>query len=199
MNNEGLMKIECRPMQVSDYGVVECSHWESAEQVCQYMEKQGIASMLAFSGSEFLGQLYLQEYDPEFKDPGGWFGERPWADFHPAQPLDVEGRLLTLGCDHVKGEFLGQGVGTALLKAVIEWFEHQSRYDGLVTYAPQPGSKKLLAAAGQLPHTVYRRLGFREIKEVRDPVWMEGVTQEEYPDATEEEPGLMRVMLLTRE
>ena len=46
-------------------------------------------------------------------------------------------------------------------------------------------------------HTVYRKFGFRRIKEVRDPGWIEGVTRERYPDATEEERGLLRVMLLT--
>ena len=68
------MQIQCRPMEVSDYGVVECVHWQSADQVRQYIEKQGIASMLAFARSRCVGQLYLRAYDPHFVEPGGWDG-----------------------------------------------------------------------------------------------------------------------------
>ena len=114
------MDVQCRPMKANDFGVVECGHWASAQQVQQYIDRQGIASMLAFTGDKFLGQLYLQEYDPKFKNPGGWYGERPWADFHSAQLLALEGRFLTLGCYHVQPESRGQRVGATLLKAVIE-------------------------------------------------------------------------------
>jgi len=192
------MNIQCRPIEVGDYGVVESGHWASADEVAEHIERQGVGSMLAFAGPTFLGQLYLKEYDPDFRDPGGWYGERPWADFSAAQPLDVTGRLLTLGCYHVGAEFQGQGGGTALLTAVVEWFKAESDYEGLLTWACQPGSHKLLATAGQMPHTVYRRFGFRQLKEVRVPLWTEGVTAEEYPDVTEDEPGLLRVMLLAR-
>lgn len=65
------MDIQCRPMRVSDYGVVEIQHWISVDQVKEYIEHQGIASILAFSGQRYLGQLYLQEYDPEFSEPRG--------------------------------------------------------------------------------------------------------------------------------
>jgi GNAT superfamily N-acetyltransferase len=199
------MDTQCRPMTVDDFPVVEREHWESADQVGEYIERQGIASMLAFAGPRYLGQLYLKQYDPQFRDPGGWHGHRPWADFHPAGPLSLKGCFLTLGCYHVgwlpdgrDRSLQGKGISTALLKAVIEWYESRSFLDGLLTWAPQPGSRRLLAEAGQLPHTVYRRFGFQEIKQVRDPLWMETVTRERYPDATAEEPGLLRVMLLTR-
>jgi len=58
-------------MRVSDYGVVEIQHWISVDQVKEYIEHQGIAFILAFSGQRYLGQLYLQEYDPEFSEPRG--------------------------------------------------------------------------------------------------------------------------------
>ena len=134
--------------------------------------------MLAFDGERYLGQLYLKEYDQHFRDPGGWVGERPWADFHLAGPLNLEGRFLALGCYHVgwmpddtrDTSLYGRGIGTALLKAVIAWHEALQSINGLLTWALPPGSKKLLVAAGQMPYTVYERFGFREIKQA-DPGW----------------------------
>ena len=48
------MDIQCRPMTVSDYGVIETEHWVSVDQVKEYIERQGIASMLAFAGNSTL-------------------------------------------------------------------------------------------------------------------------------------------------
>ena len=69
---ENVMNIRCRPMEIDDFGAVECRHWHSIEQVRKFIEKQGIASMLAFNAGRYAGQLYLQEYDPQFKNPEGW-------------------------------------------------------------------------------------------------------------------------------
>ena len=198
------MNVQCRPMSVSDFGVVECAHWEAAEQVRQFIERQGIGSMLAFDGERYLGQLYLQEYDPAFRDPIGWVGHRPWADFQLAEPLHLDGRFLTLGCYHVgwmpdntrDTSLYGRGIGTSLLKAVIAWFRAQDAIDGLLTWGVMPGSKRLLQMAGQMPYTVYERFGFPVIKKVRDPRWIKSVTREQYPDIVGREPGLLRVMLL---
>ncbi len=136
------MDIQCRPMEISDYGVVECRHWISSEQIQRYIERQGIASMLAFNHECYAGQLYLQEYNPQFRNPGGWTGERPWADFQLAEPLGLKGHLLTLGCYHI-GERLdgtrdlslqGRGISKTLLKAVIKWFCGQHSIDGLLSW-----------------------------------------------------------------
>ena len=199
------MDIQCRPMRVSDYGNVETVHWTSVSQVREYIERQGIASMLAFDGPRYLGQLYLQEYDPEFSDPGGWVGHRPWADFQVAEPLGLGGRFLTLGCYHVgwmpdgsrDRSLWGRGIGTALLRAVIEWYRSQQVIDGLVSWGLVPGSKKLLQEAGQMPYAVYERFGFQEIKRVCDPRWAEGVARFD-TTGMEEDPTVLRVMLLRR-
>ena len=199
------MNVQSRPMKVGDFDVVETAHWESADQVQEFIEKQGIAAMLAFDGERYLGQLYLQEYDPQFSDPGGWVGERPWADFQVAEPLGLHGRHLTLGCYHVgwmpdgvkDTSLYGQGIGTALLQAVVEWYHSQQAVDGLLSWALVPGPKELLQAAGQMPYTVYERLGFREIKRVHDPRWAAGVTKFDTTEA-KKDPAVLRVMLLTR-
>lgn len=196
------MRVTCRPMQVADYDSVETAHWDSAEQVQEFIESQGIASMLAFDGERYLGQLYLQEYDHRFSEPGGWTGERPWADFRVAEPLVLQGRYLTLGCYHVgwmpddsrDRSLYGRGIGTALLRAVVEWLRAQERIDGLLTWALVPGSYKLLRDAGQMPYTVYERFGFREVKRIHDPRWQ---VSEYYKDPCEDPLGL-RVMVLTK-
>jgi GNAT superfamily N-acetyltransferase len=183
-------------MRVSDFRVVECAHWESAEQVLDFAEMQGIASMLAFEGERYLGQLYLQEYDPQFRDPIGWEGHRPWADFHLAEPLGLEGRFLTLGCYHVgwmpddsrDTSLYGKGIGTALLGAVVQWYQSQTVIDGLLTWALPPERRQLLVWAGQMPFTLYRRFGFRELKQV-DPQW---------DPSSAGDKTLFKVMLLTR-
>jgi GNAT superfamily N-acetyltransferase len=199
------MDIWCRPMEVRDYGVVETQHWTSADQVEEYIERQGIASMLAFSGQRYLGQLYLQEYDSKFSEPGGWTGHRPWADFQVAEPLGLGGRLLTLGCYHVgwmpdgsrDRSLWGRGIGTALLEAVIEWYRVQTAIDGLVSWALVPGCKGLLQWAGQLPYTVYQNHGFREIKQVDDPRWTEAIADITDPEEATEDLTVLRVMLLS--
>jgi len=198
------VEIRCRPMRVSDYGVVESEHWTSADQVAEYAEHQGIASMLAFAGQRCVGQLYLQEYDPAFIEPGGWIGHRPWANFQVAEPLGLHGRYLTLGCYHVgwrpdnsKDESLwGQGIGTALLEAVIEWYRDQADIDGLMSWALVTGCKGLLQWAGQMPYTVYQRHGFQEIKRLADTRLAEDVADID-PEEAQEELAMLRVMLLS--
>jgi len=198
------MDIQCRPMRVSDYGVVESQHWLSANQVAEYIERQGIASMLAFSGQRYLGQLYLQEYAPEFSEPRGWFGHRAWADFQVAEPLGIDGRVLTLGCYHVgwmpdgsrDKSLYGQGIGTVLLETVIDWYRGQTAIDGLVSWALVPGRNELLQGAGQMPYTIYQRHGFREIKRVDDPRWTEAIADID-PEGEKEDLTVLRVMLLS--
>jgi len=192
-------------MEVSDFGVVECCHWQSADHVRNYQEKQGIASMLAFQGQRCVGQLYLQEYDPAFRDPKGWIGHRPFADFQIAEPLGLNGRFLTLGCYHVgwrpdwsKDESLwGRGIGTALLRAVITWYHEQHAIDGLMSWGLVAGSHELLQWMGQMPHTVYRRFGFQVIKALHDPRIDEVLGDFRTP-GVEEDRTLVRVMLLTK-
>ena len=198
------MDIQCRPMRVSDYGVIETQHWTSVDQVAEYVERQGIASMLAFAGQQYVGQLYLKEYDPEFSEPGGWTGERPWADFQIAEPLDLHGRLLTLGCYHVGGlpdgsrdrSLWGRGIGMALLEAVIEWHRAQTAIGGLMSWALVPGCGQLLQWAGQMPYTVYQQRGFREIKRVDDPRWTKAIVDID-PEDAKEDLSVLRVMLLS--
>jgi GNAT superfamily N-acetyltransferase len=191
-------------MKVNDYGAVECEHWASAGQVREYIERQGMGSMLAFDGQRYVGQLYLQEYDPDFSELGGWTGHRPWADFRVAEPLDIDGRFLTLGCYHVgwmpdgyrDRSLRGRGIGTALLRAVIDWCTGQGAIRGLLSWALVPGCKGLLEMAGQMPHDVYRRHGFQEIKKVDDPRWAELVAGFDAEEA-EEDLSTLRVMRLT--
>jgi len=196
--------IQCRPMRVSDYGVVESQHWASANQVAEYAERQGIASMLAFVGQQCVGQLYLQEYDTEFSEPGGWTGERPWADFQIVEPLGLGGRFLTLGCYHVGGmpdgsrdrSLWGKGIGTTLLKAVIEWYRGQTAIGGLMSWALVSGCGQLLQWAGQMPHILYRQHGFREIKRIDDPRWTKAIADID-PEEAKEDLTVLRVMLLS--
>jgi GNAT superfamily N-acetyltransferase len=198
------MDIQYRPMRVSDYGVVESEHWTSADQVADYIAHQGVASMLAFAGQRCVGQLYLQEYDPEFCEPGGRVGHRPWADFQIAEPLYLNGRFLTLGCYHVgwlpdnsrDRSLWGQGIGTALLEAVIEWYRAQKDIDGLMSWALVTGCKGLLQWAGQMPYTVYQTHGFQEIKRVNDPGLAVDIADIEPEEATED-LAVLRVMLLS--
>ncbi len=202
------VNVQCRPMKVEDFGAVECKHWASPAEVEEYIERQGIASMLAYDAERCVGQLYLKEYDRGFRDVAGWYGERCWADFRIAEPLELQGRWLTLGCYHVgwmpDGRKLrslrGKGIGTALLKAAIRWFEAQDAIDGLLSWALVPGSHAMLEKAGQIPYTVYRRFGFREAQQVSDPRWDELVRDlfRLDPNALEEDPRRLRVMILSR-
>lgn len=204
-------------MNLSDYDSVDIEHWSSRAQVDEFIDRSGIASMLAFDGQQLVGQLYLQEYDPSFSEPST--GERFWADIQAAEPLGLEGRYLTLGCYHVgwtaesswasypplpwRASLLGRGIGTTLLRAVIDWFNQQSEIDGLISWALAPGSKPLLQWAGQMPFHVYHRHGFQEIKRARDPRWddyMHRVSSDsqvdlELPDERAD-AALLRVMCL---
>ncbi len=199
------MSIYYRPIVASDFDGVETSDWASSDQVQELIEKQGIGSMLAFEDDRYLGQLYVREYDPEFKNAGGVSGgPEPWRDFSLAEPLGLQGRYLTLGCYHVGYEpggtwetvdqsKWGGGVGTGLLQAMVEWFQSHDELDGLLAWALVHGSKELHQHNGQLSYTVYERLGFREVKRVNDPSWAPYAKY--YEDDAEEDPTLFRVMV----
>jgi hypothetical protein len=190
-------------MEPEDFGAVECLHWRSADEVRAYIEEQGIASMLAFDGERCVGQLYLKAYEPGFREPGGWAGNRPWSDFTLAEPLPVSGRHLTLGCYHV-GRLAdgshdpsrwGRGIAGTLLETTIEWQRRQQEVDGLLAWGLVPGSRALLEWGGQLPYTRYLESGFQEIAKVRDPrlePFLEGVDTA----GAREDPLLLRVMRL---
>lgn len=193
-------------MEPEDFGLVESLHWTSADEVRAFLEAQGIASMLAFDGPRCVGQLYLKAYDPAFREPGGWTGRRPWADFTPAEPLGLSGRYLTLGCYHVgrlpdgshDPSRWGQGIAGALLEATIAWLRGDGAQDGLLAWGLVPGSRALLEWGGQLPYSRYLESGFREIKRVRDPrlePFLEGVDT----SGAREDPALLRVMRLDRD
>jgi GNAT superfamily N-acetyltransferase len=199
------MQIMCRPSAPADFGAIVRGHWQSADEIRERIQKSGIASILAFEGTHCVGHLYVREYDPQYRSPEGWTGGWPWADFCIAEPLELQGRHLTLGCYHV-GEQLaggrdtsaqGRGVGKALLGAAIDWLRGQDEIDGLMAWGLVPGSWGLLQWAGQLPHTVYRKAGFREIKHVRDPRLENDLADVDTSDA-DEDPALLRVMVLSR-
>ncbi len=191
-------------MQVGDFDAVDRVHWESAEQVEAFIEVQGIASMLAFDGARCVGQLYLKAYDPEFSEPLGWTGNRPWADFRIAEPLELKGRFLTLGCYHVgrgpdgglDASLYGRGIGTALLEATIDCYRSRDSIDGLLSWGLVSGTTALLQWAGQLSHTTYARRGFREVERLRDPRLDEHLCDVDTAEATED-PAILRVMLLS--
>ncbi|MDP6667215.1 MAG: hypothetical protein QF357_07415 [Dehalococcoidia bacterium] len=192
-------------MTPGDYRTVESVHWSSAGQVADFVDRQGLASILAYESSRYLGQLYLQEYDPSFIEPGGWEGHRPYADFRVAEPLSLKGRYLTIGCFHVgwmpdgqrESSLWGRGIGQAMLGWLVDWFRDDGRYDGLLAWAVSPASRKLLRMAGQMPHTVYRRNGFREIKRLRDSRWGDLVA-EWAPHELQDELSDLCVMTLDR-
>ena len=56
------------------------------------MERQGIASMLAFDGERYLGQLYLQEYDLQFR-------RERYPDATDEEPGPLKVMLLTASAD----------------------------------------------------------------------------------------------------
>ena len=198
-----------RPIEAKDFDTVETSDWRSHKHVQELIEKQGIGSMLAFDGDRYVGQLYLREYDPDFVNPGGVSGgPEPWRDFSLAEPLGLRGHYLTLGCYHVGWRpggtwetvdttLWGKGVGTGLLKAMIEWFRSQDTVDGLLAWALVHGSKEMHQHNGQLPYTVYERLGFDEVKRVNDPSWAPYAKY--YERDAKEDPTTFRVMLLRRQ
>ncbi len=199
------MQVKCRGMTPDDYGIVESVHWSSAGQVEAYVDRQGLASVLAYESSRYVGQLYLQEYDSSFIEPGGWEGHRPFADFRVAEPLFLVGRYLTVGCFHVgwmpdgrrDSSLWGRGIGQALLRWLVDWFRDDGRYDGLLTWAVSPASRRLLQMAGQMPYTVYRRSGFREIRRLRDSRWSELIA-DWAPLQQQDELSDLRVMIQDR-
>ena len=203
-------------MKISDWGRVETEHWSSVDHVQDSIDRQGIASMLAFDGERCVGQLYLKQYDPGFCASEGWPGPWAWADFQPAEPLGLQGSFLALSCYHVgwlpngtwnsfptlpwDSSLWGRGIGTALLKTVLQWVRHRP-IQGLVSWSVVDGSKELLSSAGQMPHTTYQRFGFSEIKQVHMPEFgsyvrrVSSTLNFDISDARED-PSLLRVMLL---
>ncbi len=141
--------------------------------------------------------------NPHWPKWNHWWSSTWWAKVARKAQLDLAGPAWCHACCHVgrtlesfqeekqldatqdtpgirKGtdpEYFGRGIGTALCKASIKWaWEHD--YAAILALGAPKGLFEFAIAAGHLPWTTYRKLGFESISLISDmaelPDWASG-------------------------
>ena len=176
-----------KPTEI-DRIVLRC--WPGRETLDRLFTEQGTIGMAAWEGDKNVAQLHCyrvtapngKEWKAAEHGPmGGAMGanwwtesERVFADWGQWGPrkteLGLSGPIWCHACFHVgrtladpeanSPRYLGQGIGTALCKASIQW-ARDHHYVAVVAPGSPDGVPEFTSWYGHLPWPTYARLGFR--------------------------------------
>ena len=181
--------IEFRPMVGGDVGRYPIGCQGEASEVAARIEDLGASAILAFNGTQHVGQLQFRRYDRELRSPSGAAEPAYWGDFGVRAP-DLGRNALAIFCYHVgqtddsaerDASYFGRGIGFGLLDYFLNWAEQQG-YDAVVAKAT-PAARSVMTFMGGLPVSAYRDRGFEVTSswidtQVRDMVSERGLVEE---------------------
>jgi GNAT superfamily N-acetyltransferase len=167
--------ISFRPMTAADIGAVPISHQGEPDEVRQRIAELGSSAMLAFDGSQHVGQLQFRRYQPGIRSPKGLWDPLYWADF-TGHTLDLPAHTLAVFCYHVgqlddtdtrDPRYQGRGLGLGLLDYFLDWAA-RSGFDAVVAKAV-PSYRPVMLFMGGQPASVYQARGFETVTSWVDP------------------------------
>ena len=160
--------IAFRPMAAADIGRVPIGHQGEPQEVRQRIADIGSSAMLAFDGSQHVGQLQFRRYVPGTRSPQGLWHPLYWADFG-ARDVDLPAQTLAVFCYHVgqlddtddrDPRYQGRGIGLRLLDGLLDWAT-RAGFAALVAKAV-PAPRPIMAFMGGQPAKAYQERGFEQ-------------------------------------
>ena len=158
--------IRFRTMTVDDIGTVPIGHQGDQDEVKARIRDLGSSAILAFDGSQHVGQLQFRRHAADTRSPKGLWDPLYWGEFgNAAAPLPD--RTLSIFCYHVgqlddtddrEARYQGRGIGLRLLDYFLDWAE-LTGYEAVVAKAT-PAPRAVMSFMGGQPVKAYTKRGF---------------------------------------
>ena len=163
------MKIQFRPMLARDVGRVPQDCHGGDDALRQRIDDLGAAAILAFDGDQHVGQLQFRRYDPQLRSLEGIWHPDYWGDFGEHAPR-LPASTLNVFCYHVgqltagdarSPAYQGQGIGLALLDALLDWADAEE-FSAIVA-KHTPDDRAVMGFMGGQPEAAYVQRGFSPV------------------------------------
>ena len=166
--------IHYRPMTAADLGAVPIGHQGDEQEVRARIQDLGSSAILAFDGTQHVGQLQFRRYAADTRSPKGLWDPLYWGEFGNVAPA-LPDRSLSVYCYHVgqlddtddrDARYHGRGIGLRLLDHFLDWAK-QAGF-AAVTAKATPTPRAVMAFMGGQPPKAYLERGFEVFSSVVD-------------------------------
>ena len=166
--------IHYRPMTAEDLGAVPIGHQGDEQEVRARIQDLGSSAILAFDGTQHVGQLQFRRYAADTRSPKGLWDPLYWGEFGNVAPA-LPDRSLSVYCYHVgqlddtddrDARYHGRGIGLSLLDHFLDWAK-QAGF-AAVTAKATPTPRAVMAFMGGQPPKAYQERGFEVFSSVVD-------------------------------
>ena len=166
--------IHYRPMTAEDLGAVPIGHQGDEQEVRARIQDLGSSAILAFDGTQHVGQLQFRRYAADTRSPKGLWDPLYWGEFGNVAPA-LPDRSLSVYCYHVgqlddtddrDARYHGRGIGLSLLDHFLDWAK-QAGF-AAVTAKATPTPRAVMAFMGGQPPKAYLERGFEVFSSVVD-------------------------------
>ncbi len=173
-SSETTPAIHYRPMTDKDLGLVPIGHQGDEREVRARIRDLGSSAILAFDGTQHVGQLQFRRYAVDTRSPKGLWDPLYWGEFGNVAPA-LPDRSLSIYCYHVgqlkdtddrDGRYQGRGIGSLLLDYFLDWAK-QAGF-AAVTAKATPTPRAVMAFMGGQPLKAYLERGFEVFSSVVD-------------------------------
>ena len=173
-SSETTPTIHYRPMTAEDLGTVPIGHQGDEQEVRARIQDLGSSAILAFDGTQHVGQLQFRRYAADTRSPKGLWDPLYWGEFGTAAPA-LPDRSLSVYCYHVgqlddtddrDARYQGRGIGLRLLDYFLDWAEQAGFV--AVTAKATPTPRAVMAFMGGQPPKAYQERGFEVFSSVVD-------------------------------
>ena len=173
-SSETTPTIHYRPMTAEDLGTVPIGHQGDEQEVLARIQDLGSSAILAFDGTQHVGQLQFRRYAADTRSPKGLWDPLYWGEFGNVAPA-LPDRSLSVYCYHVgqlddtddrDARYHGRGIGLSLLDHFLDWAK-QAGF-AAVTAKATPTPRAVMAFMGGQPPKAYQERGFEVFSSVVD-------------------------------